>query len=179
MSPHTFSGAARLLHWLMAVLIIGMLFIGVGMVSTVGNSHTWLVPLHKSVGATLLVLVLIRLAVRATHRPPPLPADMPAPQKAIAHLSHIVLYALMIALPLVGWSMLSAGGYPITVWGAAHLPPLMAPDRGLYATLRHLHTYLAYALFLTVIAHLSAALMHAFLFRDGVFQSMAAWRTRR
>ncbi|MEA1676613.1 cytochrome b [Nitrospirillum sp. BR 11163] len=179
MKSTTFSAAARLLHWLMAVLIIAMLFIGVGMVSTVGVSHNWLVPLHKSVGATLLLLVLIRLVVRATKGTPPLPVDMPAPQKAIAHLSHLVLYALMIALPLVGWSMLSAGGYPITVWGAVHLPPLLSPDRGLYASLRHLHTYLAYALFLTVIAHLSAALMHAFIFKDGVFQSMAAWRTRR
>ncbi|TWB16703.1 cytochrome b561 [Nitrospirillum amazonense] len=179
MKSTTFSGAARLLHWLMAVLIIAMLFIGVGMVSTVGASHNWLVPLHKSVGVTLLLLALIRLAVRATKGTPPLPADMPAPQKAVAHLSHLVLYALMIALPLVGWSMLSAGGYPITVWGAVHLPPLLSPDRGLYASLRHLHTYLAYALFLTVIAHLSAALMHGLLFKDGVFQSMAAWRTRR
>jgi cytochrome b561 len=179
MNQTTFSGAARLLHWLMAVLIVAMLFIGVGMVSTVGASHNWLVPLHKSVGVTLLLLVLIRLAVRATHRTPPLPSDMPAPQKAIAHLSHLVLYALMIALPLVGWSMLSAGGYPITVWGAVHLPPLLSPDRGLYASLRHLHTYLAYALFLTVIAHLSAALMHGLIFKDGVLQSMATWRTRR
>ncbi|MEE3627134.1 cytochrome b/b6 domain-containing protein [Nitrospirillum sp. BR 11752] len=179
MTSTTFSGPARLLHWTMAVLIVAMLFIGVAMVATVNSSHNWLVPLHKSVGATLLVLVLVRLAVRAIHRPPPLPAEMPGPQKAIAHLSHLLLYALMIALPLVGWSMLSAGGYPITVWGALHLPPLLSPDRALYATLRHLHTYLAYTLFLTVIAHLSAALMHGLLFKDGVFQSMAAWRTRR
>lgn len=179
MTP-TFTAAARILHWLMAGLIVAMLFIGAGMVATVGPAHNWLVPLHKSIGVAILALVVIRLAVRATRSPPALPAAMPLPQKAIAHASHLVLYALMIALPLVGWSMLSAGGYPIIVWGGLlHLPPLMEMDRALYASLRHLHTYLAYALFLVVIAHLSAALMHAFIFKDGVFQSMASWRTRR
>jgi cytochrome b561 len=88
----------------------------------------------------------------------------------------VLLYALMFALPLVGWAMLSAAGNPIVLLGTWHLPPILPHSANLYALLRPLHTVLAFAFFATFLVHLGAALTHALIFRDGVFQSMASWR---
>jgi cytochrome b561 len=85
------------------------------------------------------------------------------------------VYALMFALPLSGWGMLSAAAYPIMLAGSLHLPPILPHSDALYALLRPLHTALAFLLFATFLVHLSAALMHALTFRDGVFQSMTSW----
>ena len=98
---------------------------------------------------------------------------MPALLRFAAHASHVVLYALMFALPLVGWGMLSAAGYPIMLYGPLGLPPILPHDAALYALLRTAHTVLAFLLFATFIAHFAAALMHALIYRDGVFPSMA------
>jgi cytochrome b561 len=84
----------------------------------------------------------------------------------------------MFALPLVGWGMLSAARYPIVLYGPLQLPPILPHDAALYAVLRTVHTVLAFLLFATFIAHFSAALMHALIYRDGVFASMAFWKTR-
>jgi cytochrome b561 len=170
MTPH-FTLLSRVLHWLMAVLILAMLFIGVAMVSSLADYHR-LVSIHKPIGALILVLVAIRLINRLLHPPPPLPAGMPAILRFAAHASHWLLYALMVALPLVGWGMLSAGGYPINLVGSFHLPPILPHSSALYALLRPAHTLLAYLLFATFLVHLGAALAHAFLFKDGVFESM-------
>jgi cytochrome b561 len=167
-----FSPAARLLHWLMALLILTMLFIGVGMVATVSEWHTWLVGIHKPLGIAILLLAIVRLIVRIRRAPPPLPADLPAPQKLAAHASHWLLYVLMIAMPLIGWAMLSAGGYPVMLGSSLRLPPIWTFDPAAFAVLRHLHTWLGLLLFLTFLAHLAAALYHGLIRRDGVLSSM-------
>jgi cytochrome b561 len=168
-----FSPIQRLLHWTMALAILTMLFVGIGMVATVSHAHNTLIALHRPLGIAILLLVLLRVAVRLKRGSPPLPDDMPALQRFVAKFSHLVLYALMLAMPLIGWAMLSAAGYPVTMFGAIHLPPIVPHDIKLYASLRALHTYLALALFLTVLAHLAAALFHGLIRRDGVFSSMA------
>jgi cytochrome b561 len=168
-----FSPLARLLHWTMAPLIVAMLFIGVGMVASVSHAHNTLVAIHKPLGIALLLLVVLRAAVRITRGTPPLPADMVTPQRIAAKASHLVLYALMVAMPLIGWAMLSAAGYPITLYGPLHLPPIAPHNVELFALLRTLHTWLAFALFATVLLHLAAALFHGLIRRDGVFSSMA------
>ncbi|PXV61543.1 Cytochrome b561 [Dyella jiangningensis] len=171
-TPKAFHPLARLLHWTMAVLILAMLFIGVGMVSTVSGKHTWLLALHKPLGALIFILALIRLGVRLRFPPPPLPDDMPALMRFVAHASHWLLYALMLALPLVGWAMLSAGGYPISLGGSVHLPPILAANGETFAWLREAHRYLAYLLFVTVLGHMGAALYHGLIRRDDVLPSM-------
>ena len=167
-----FPFVSRVLHWLMALLVLAMLFIGIAMVASVSD-YAKLVAVHKPLGAAILVLVAIRLINRLINPPPPLPDWMPAWQRFVAHASHWVLYALMFALPLVGWAMLSAADYPIALVSGFNLPAILAPDAKLYATLRCLHSVLAYTLFAVVLLHLGAALMHALVYRDGVFQSMA------
>jgi cytochrome b561 len=75
----------------------------------------------------------------------------------------------------VGWGMLSSAGYPVVLFSPVHLPAILPPSDTLYVSLRSLHTVLAFVLFATLLAHIAAALMHALIFRDGVFQSMAPW----
>jgi cytochrome b561 len=159
----------------MAVMVLAMLFIGIAMVGSLANYH-WLVAIHRPLGILILLLVVIRLVNRLIHPAPPLPPDMPPFLRFAAHASHVLLYVLMFALPLVGWAMLSAAGDPIMLFGTWHLPPILPHSANLYALVRPLHTVLALALFATFLAHLGAALLHAFIFRDGVFQSMASWR---
>ena len=137
----------------MAALILAMLFIGIGMVGSLAD-YASLVAIHKPLGMALLVLVAIRLLNRLFHPAPPLPQAMPGWQRFIAHASHAVLYGLMFALPLVGWGMLSAAGYPIVLYGAWQLPAILPHDVLIYALLRTAHTALAYLLFLTILAHL-------------------------
>lgn len=167
-----FNLPARLLHWNMAALILAMLFIGVAMVTSLADYYV-LVALHRPMGILILLLAAIRLANRWRHPPPPLPLDLPAWQRHAAHASHIALYGLMLAMPVIGWAMLSAARYPVALAGPIVLPPILPQSPVLYAWLRGLHTVLAYALFALILAHLGAALIHGLIRRDGVFSSMA------
>ena len=166
---------SRILHWTMAVMILAMLFIGIGMVGSVAAYHS-LISIHRPLGILVLILVAVRLVNRLLNPPPPLPEGMPGWQRFAAHGSHIVLYALMFAVPLVGWAMLSAARYPVVLYGPLLLPPIAPQDPELFAALRATHTVLALLLFATFLAHLSASLMHALIFRDDVFPSMTSFR---
>lgn len=178
MIPHDarFSAPSRVLHWAMAVMVLAMLFIGVGMVASVSERYALLVSIHRPLGIAILILVVVRFVNRLINPPPPLPDDVPPLQQFAAKASHFLLYGLMLVMPLVGWGMLSAAPYPIVMFGSVRLPAILPQDPGLYASLRHLHTYLAYLLFATFLVHLGAALFHGLIRRDGVFESMASWR---
>jgi cytochrome b561 len=174
MITHRFSPLQRLLHWLMAVCILAMLFIGAGMVSTIMPKFLPLISIHKSLGIAILVLALIRLAVRVRYGAPSLPADLPEPMKLAAYLSHYALYALMIVIPLLGWGMLSAAAYPIVLIGGVRLPAILSPSDSLHTLLWDAHFYLAFAFFALILLHVAAALFHALVRRDGVFETMAS-----
>ena len=103
---------------------------------------------------------------------------MPPWQRFAALGSHVLLYVLMFAVPIVGWAMLSAARYPVVLYGPLQLPPIMPQNPELFAVLRETHTVLALLLFVTFLAHFGAALMHALIFRDEVFPSMTFWRLR-
>ena len=168
----------RLLHWLMAICILAMLFIGVGMVSTIMPKYVPLLATHKTLGIAILVLALIRIAVRLRSGTPPLPLDLPPPMKLGAQLSHLALYALMIAMPLIGWAMQSAGAYPVVLLGGIGLPPILPQNAAVYALLKAAHVYLAFAFFALILLHIAAGLFHALIRRDGVFESMASGSAR-
>ena len=95
----TFGLPARVLHWVMAAMVLAMLFVGVGMVASVSERHEFLVALHKPLGIAVLMLVCVRIVVRFSSKPPALPEDLPRWQKSAAHGSHVALYALMISMP--------------------------------------------------------------------------------
>lgn len=178
-APARFDARARLLHWLMAPMVLAMLFIGIGMLSTTSSAYALLLAIHKPLGAMILVLLLLRIHTRLRHRPPPLPASLPPLQRRAATLSHWLLYALMLLMPLSGWAMLSAAGYPVTLLDGIRLPPIMPRDAALFAWLRGAHHWLALLLFATFLLHLAAALFHGLIRRDGVLASMAPWSRRR
>ena len=163
----------RALHWLMAVCILAMLFIGVGMVSTVMPKYVPLLATHKTLGIAILVLAVIRIGVRLRSGTPPLPRDLPEPMRLAAKLSHYALYALMIAMPLLGWGMLSAGGYPVVLFGGVTLPSILPHSNALHTLLWNAHFTLAFAFFALILLHIAAGLFHALVRRDGVFESMA------
>jgi len=110
---------------------------------------------------------------------------MPALQRFAAHASHVVLYALMFALPLVGWGMLSAARYPIVDYGPLEVPPILPHDAALYAALRTAHMVFAFLLFAAFLVHFAAALMHALIHRgrhiseQGVLESAGRQPRRR
>lgn len=173
-----FTGLQRLLHWLMAICIIAMLFIGVGMLSTVMPKYLPLMATHKTLGVAILVLALLRLAVRAYKGAPALPADLPEPMKLAARLSHIALYGLMIAMPLLGWAMLSTADYPIVLFGDVRLPAILPQSDTLHTFFWKAHVYLAFAFFALILVHIAAALFHLLVRKDGVFEAMAPFTVR-
>lgn len=176
MSPApTFVPLARLLHWLMAALLLAQLLIGVAMMASL-TLRPPLIAAHRPLGLALLGLVLVRLWVRRRHPPPALPADLPRWQAIAAHASHLLLYALMLALPLLGWALSSAAGNVVLLPGDVVLPAIAPHDPVLYAWLRDAHGLLAWVLFATVLGHVAAALHHAWIRRDGVFEAMAGRR---
>lgn len=171
----TFPLLSRVLHWLMAVMILAMLFIGLFMASSVGPDYHRLVTLHRPLGIAILMLAILRVANRLRSSVPTLPEDLPRLLRHIATTSHILLYGLMIILPFVGWGMLSAGGFPTPLWGQSLLlPPILPHNPALWSWLRSAHTILAFALFGLVLAHIGAALFHGLIRRDGVLRSMCA-----
>jgi cytochrome b561 len=179
MKDERFPVISRILHWLMAAMILTMLLLGIGMAASVSERYRYLVAIHRPLGVAILILAAIRLLNRLLNPGPALPASIPPPQRVAAIASHVLLYALMFIMPLVGWAMLSAAPYPVVLFGSLQLPPILAQDPLLYARLRHLHTYLAYAFFAVILVHLGAALLHALILRDGVFQSMASFARRK
>lgn len=173
-NPMQFALLLRILHWLMAVLLVAMLFIGISMVAKLGDYH-WLLALHRPLGILILLFAAVRLGTRVMTRVPTLPANMSHSERLVARVSERLLYALFITLPLVGWAMLSAGHYPIVMFGTLHLPPILPPRPELYSTLRATHTILAYLLFLSFLAHFGAVLFHTLVLRDGLLSRMAPW----
>jgi cytochrome b561 len=174
-----FSLVSRVLHWLMALMVLAMLFIGTGMAASVSERYRFLIAIHRPLGLAVLILVAIRLVNRLINPPPPLPDSLPPLQRVAAKASHALLYALMFIIPLLGWGMLSAAPYPVVIYGSLRLPPILPQNPVLYSWLRELHGDFAYLLFAVFLAHLGAALMHGLIRRDGVFESMATWSRRR
>ena len=172
-----FAWSSRILHWLMAVMVLCMLFIGVSMVASLASYHR-LLSIHRPLGVAILVLVVVRFLNRRWKPPPPFLATMSPLERAAATGSERLMYALMFALPLVGWGMLSAARYPIVLCGALHLPPILPQSTSLYTVLRKAHALLAYVFFLTFLGHLSAVLVHTVVRRDGLLLRMAPWKSR-
>jgi cytochrome b561 len=170
-----FPGSMRFLHWLMAAMVLTMLGIGIAMVASLGGYHS-LVSIHRPLGISILILVVIRWVNRRLHSLPPFPPTMSPQERVAAHASEVLLYTLLFLEPLVGWGMLSAARYPIVLFGSLHLFPILPHSVMLYAFLRKTHTVLAYLLFLAFLAHFGAILFHTLIVRDGMLSRMLPGR---
>lgn len=166
---------AKSFHWVMALLIIGMLFVGFYMETLEGPDKFRLIGLHKSTGALLLGLVALRLLWRWTNKTPALPGNINGLMRFGAHASHFALYGLMFAMPLIGWAMSSAAGFPVSVYGWFTLPPLIEKSAEMVTLMKTLHYYGAIAFIALISLHFLAALYHQFIREDGVLRRMLPW----
>jgi cytochrome b561 len=177
-APKRFALPSRILHWLMAPMVIAQLLIGVTMIASL-SYYPLLLAIHRPLGVLILAFAVVRLANRLTHRLPPFLATMSPAERRIASWSEYLLYALLLVQPLIGWAMLSAARFPITLVGPLHLPGIAPHDIDLYAALRQAHNVFAFLLFLTFTAHVCAVLFHTLVLRDRLLDRMALWPSKR
>ncbi len=162
---------ARLLHWVMAALVIGNL--AGGLLHETLEDTINLIPLHKSIGLTVLALTIVRIAWRLTWQPPPYPPAVPQWQIAAAKAVQAVFYGLMLAMPLSGWVMASAGKYPLSWFALVDVPKLVVmKDSALYLASRQGHEVLGWLMAGLVVLHVAAALRHHFILKDRVLERM-------
>jgi cytochrome b561 len=164
---------ARSLHWITAFLILFMIPLGFVIANEWGGSlQNSLYDLHRSIGAVLIPIVILRLIYRWANPPLPLPNDIPALQRLAARATHWGLYALLIVQPFVGWIATSAFHAPITVFGLFELPPIWSENRRLSDQLFSVHKLIGIAIACLVAAHAGAALHHHFARKDRVLMRM-------
>jgi cytochrome b561 len=164
---------ARVLHWLIAVLVLIQIPLGVVIANEWGGP--WQQPLynlHKSFGAVILPLVIVRLLWRWTHPPLPLPDDIPPLQQFAAHTTHWALYALLIVQPVIGWIATSAYPAPLPVFGLFELPKIWGEDKAFAERLFVVHRWLGGAIAVVAAMHIGAALHHHFVRKDRVLMRM-------
>lgn len=168
-----YTAPAKGLHWLMALLIFGLLALGFYMQDLPLSPeklqfYSW----HKWAGVTVFALVWLRLLWRVTHRPPAYPISMSGLQQALAHTGHLVLYVLMIVIPLSGWLMSSAKGVPTVWFGVLPLPDLIGRDKELGKQLAELHSALNISFLVLIGGHAAAALFHHLVHKDDTLRRM-------
>jgi len=169
-----YSIPAIVLHWLIALAIIGTFTLGLVMTDIQGISMAKLryTSWHKWAGVTVLALAALRLLWRLFNKPPAYQAGMPRWQHGAAHGLHLTLYVLMFAVPLSGYFFSLAAGYPVVYFAKIPLPVLIGPDPVLRDTLRELHYWFNMLLAALVALHVLAAFKHLLIDRDGIMQRM-------
>lgn len=176
-----YSKPARWIHWTMALLIVPMLIAGYFMVQD-GISRPLqnsLFIFHKNIGTLLLLLIVVRLFIRWRNTPPPEPSHLPVRQARIATITHVLLYALLVVVPLAGYVRVRAGGFPIEALDALGIPPLVPRSDALAGFAKSIHFYGGRAMGILVAMHIAAALFHAIIKRDGIFQRMLPSKGQR
>jgi cytochrome b561 len=170
---------AQLFHWIIVALIVtqfvlankaGNLPVGAAKLATLAY--------HKSVGITILGLAILRLTWRLFGTTPGLPSTMPRWQVVAAHLSHFLLYALLLVIPVLGWLTSSARNFPVSWFGLVTLPDFIEPSKAAYEALHDAHEAAAKTLFVLALVHIAAALKHHFIDRDNVLRRMLPMRLR-
>uniref|UniRef100_UPI0035CB4F3E cytochrome b n=1 Tax=uncultured Sphingomonas sp. TaxID=158754 RepID=UPI0035CB4F3E len=168
-----YDGVARALHW----STVGALILQFAVAWTMPDIHRGVAPVgliawHLSIGTAILLLVVARLIWRLTHRPPPAPTSLSLALQWVSRLTHAGLYALLIALPVLGWANASARGYAVMLFGIFPLPPLSASGSPLGMALGDVHQTAAIALLVVVGLHVLGAVYHAVVVRDRTLQRM-------
>jgi cytochrome b561 len=167
---------AILIHWSMAVIVLGMIALGWYMTDlTISLQKLKLFGLHKEWGVLVLFLVTLRLGWRMMNNIPPLPQHIPYLQRAAAHGMHYALYTLLFIIPISGWLMTSAAGLSISFFGLFMLPDLITPHREWLHILETVHGWLAYTLLALIILHATAALKHHFIDKDTILRRIISW----
>lgn len=159
------------IHWIMALLMIGLIILGLYMVNLPINAQKLkLYGWHKELGILVIFLAIFRLFWRIIDTAPTLPAHMPWFQKFAAHAVHYAFYGFMFALPISGWMISSAAGLPVSFFGLFVLPDLVSTNEPLRLLLQEVHEWLGYGLILAIVGHMGAALYHHFVYKDDILR---------
>jgi cytochrome b561 len=164
---------SQFLHWLIVALIALQAALGLtGMMLPLGMQKLAVLARHKSIGITILGLAMLRLLWRWLNPTPPLPSNLKPHERFLAHSTHAALYVLLFAMPLTGWIMSSARGFPVSWFNLIQLPDLVPKSETLYDAMVTTHATLAIALALTVALHIAGALKHHFVLKDDTLRRM-------
>ena len=164
---------SKSLHWLVVALVLVMAWIGLRMGDMPnGPDKIASYAMHKSIGLTILALVVLRLLWRAYAGAPAPVAGTPPLQERIASLAHWALYALLLAMPLSGWVLNSASGFPLQWFGLVNLPAIAGKDHDLHELAEEVHELLFWAMVVVAVAHAAAALHHHLFLRDATLTRM-------
>jgi len=170
-TENRFGLMAIFLHWLMAILLIGLLILGLYMVSLpISHEKLKLYGWHKEYGFLALALAIFRLLWRLTNITPRL--SLPLWEKLAARSVHWAFYFFMFAMPLTGWLITSAAGLPASFFGWFVLPNLISPDEASRVLFQEMHRWIGYGLIATIVLHASAAFKHHFINKDDILRRM-------
>lgn len=179
MQIQIYTRTAMVLHWLIAACVFCQITLGLWMItipkSPPGMRAGWF-NVHKSIGITLFVLILVRVLWRLAHRAPPLPSTLPQWQRVAAKTSHFLLYVCMIVMPMSGYLGSSFTKYPILYFGM-RLPHWGWDAPALKDLCSQVHLVTVTIFIILIAIHVAAALKHLLVNRDGVFQRMWQWRS--
>lgn len=172
-SSTSYGSIAQLFHWLIALLVFAQIAIGLYAADLPVSIERlkWL-SRHKSIGITVLALVLLRFAWRVANTVPALPASMPRRERVLAIATHRLLYLLLVLAPLSGWLHASAAGLSASWFGVFTVPDMVAKNPGITPYFEYLHEVFVYSLIVLLALHIGAALRHALFLRDGVMKRM-------
>lgn len=173
-TPTAYAPLLRRIHWIMAILFIAAMLLGAycGTLPPGTSPRRELLDIHKSLGITLLLLALLRLAVRATTHLPPEPASFGPWVRLASRLNHVALYAILLVMPVTGYMFSSAGGYSLKYFGLFSWPRPFAGNREIAHLGEISHDALAYLVYLAVFLHIAATLWHALVKKDETLQRM-------
>lgn len=172
-TANQFGIIAKFFHWLMAIIMIGLVILGLYMTGLpVSLQKIKFYGWHKEFGLLILFLAMFRIVWRIGNITPLLPTTMPSWEKFIAHAVHWAFYFFMFALPITGWTMSSAAGLPPSFFGLFTMPSFVSPNHDLQKLLAEIHEWLAYGLIATFCGHVGAALKHHFINKDDILKRM-------
>lgn len=175
-----YSRGQRNLHWLIAVIVISALTLGLvidnygfdGLMKAFGQDTTNLIyKYHKTLGVLVLMTMVVRIAFRLKRGAPRYAQPLPLLIRLASSAAHLLLYALLVLVPVLGWLATGAGGFPVEFFNA-NLPALLEKNKELSETLYGAHGFAAKLLLITVLVHIAGALWHGLIRRDGVLQRM-------
>jgi cytochrome b561 len=167
----SYGSLSKLFHWVVALLIIGLLIVGNIMTDMdKGELRYTVYGLHKATGMLVLALVIARICWRVINVQPK--HDIARWQKIVSHIVHYALYAFMILMPLSGWLLSSAGGHPIRFYGLFTVPPLVVPDHDFAEIMEDAHGAIGWIIVALLAAHIGAALLHHFYYKDNILRRM-------
>jgi cytochrome b561 len=179
-----YTRTAMVLHWLIAAAVLAQIAFGwyLQKVPRKTPERTVYVNYHKSTGMLIGLLILVRIAWRLKHRPPPLPASMPTWERRAARANHVLLYACMIIMPVAGYTASNFSKFGVKFFNVVALPPWGVDDRAIYAFFNGLHVATSYVFVALIALHLVAAFKHTIFPRHAILRRMlplwGRWRLR-